>query len=179
MATLNTAGGSLTEARSVQVRTVRAGDAESIARIYNHYVAQTTITFEEAAVAVADMRQRLDDIAAANLPFLVADAGGDVIGYASAGKWKGRCAYRFSVEVSVYIDPAHGRKGVGSALYAELFPLLRDSGIHAVIGGIALPNQASVALHEKFGLTKVAHFREVGFKFERWIDVGYWQRVFE
>jgi L-amino acid N-acyltransferase YncA len=85
---------------------------------------------------------------------------------------------RFSAEVTVYVEPGHARRGIGSKLYTRLFPILQTRGIHAVIGGIALPNEASVALHEKFGMRKVAHFTEVGFKFDRWIDVGYWQRTF-
>jgi L-amino acid N-acyltransferase YncA len=76
----------------------------------------------------------------------------------------------------VYVDPACGRVGIGSQLYEELIARLQARGVHAAIGGIALPNEASVALHEKFGFSKVAHFKEVGFKFGRWIDVGYWQR---
>ena len=81
------------------------------------------------------------------------------------------------MEVTVYVAPGHAGRGIGSRLYGELFPILKTRGIHAVIGGIALPNEASVALHEKFGMRKVAHFEEVGFKFDRWIDVGYWQRT--
>jgi len=100
---------------------------------------------------------------------------GDPARYAS--KWHGRSAYRFSTEITVYLAPAHVGRGIGSQLYARLFPILRDRGIHAVIGGIALPNEASVALHEKFGLEKVAHFKEVGYKFDRWIDVGSWQGI--
>jgi phosphinothricin acetyltransferase len=77
----------------------------------------------------------------------------------------------------VYLAPEHGNRGIGSALYAELLAALRGSGLHAAIGGIALPNDASVALHEKFGFKKVAHFEQTGFKFNRWIDVGYWQLI--
>jgi L-amino acid N-acyltransferase YncA len=87
----------------------------------------------------------------------------------------GRCAYRYSVESTVYLDPSFTGKGVGTRLYERLLASLRASGIHVVIGGIALPNPRSVAFHEKFGLTKAAHFNEVGFKFGEWIDVGYWQ----
>lgn len=102
---------------------------------------------------------------------------GDVIGYAYASKWKGRCAYRFAVETSVYVDSSARGAGVGTVLYEALFAALGGRGIHAAIGGIALPNEASIALHERFGMKKVAHFEQVGFKFDRWIDVGYWQRL--
>ncbi|HUF47514.1 MAG TPA: GNAT family N-acetyltransferase [Vicinamibacterales bacterium] len=153
-------------------------DGEAIARIYNHYVAGTTVTFEEGAVAGVEMATRLDEISRAGLPFLVAASDDELVGFAHASPWKGRCAYRHTAEVSVYLDPALVGRGLGSALYAALFPLLEDRKLHAVIAGIALPNDGSIALHEKFGLRKVAHFAEVGFKFGRWVDVGYWQRVF-
>ena len=83
-----------------------------------------------------------------------------------------------SVEATVYLDPAYAGRGIGSNLYAELFPILQAQGIHVVLGVIALPNEASVSLHERFGMRKVAHFAEVGFKFNRWVDVGCWQRTF-
>ncbi len=161
------------------VRDAVPADADSIARIYNHYVLNTIVTFEEDAISAQTIDGRLADTRAANLPFVVAERGRQVCGYAYASKWKGRCAYRFSAEVTVYVDCEHGAQGIGSTLYAHLLPVLRQQGIHAAIGGIALPNDASVALHEKFGFVQVAQFREVGRKFERWIDVGYWQRVFE
>jgi phosphinothricin acetyltransferase len=160
---------------SVDVRPVAPDDAAAIAHIYNYYVAQTIVTFEEDAVTAAAMRIRIDESHAAKLPWLVAEQGGEVAGYAYASKWKGRCAYRFSVEVTVYVDPGRARRGVGSALYTMLLPALKSGGTHAAMGGIALPNDASVQLHEKFGFVKVAHFRETGFKFGKWIDVGYWE----
>jgi phosphinothricin acetyltransferase len=106
----------------------------------------------------------------------VAEEEDSIVGYAYANPWKQqRTAYRFSVEITVYVKQGCVKRGVGSALYTRLFELLRERGIHSVIGGIAQPNDASIALHEKMGLSKVAHFREVGFKHGRWVDVGYWQ----
>ena len=157
------------------IRPALASDSDAIARIYNHYIRDTTVTFAETQVSAQEMAIRIDELYAASLPWLVLELDGQVIGYTYAGKWKGRCAYRFSVESTVYLDPAHTGRGLGTSLYAALFAALRDKGMHVVIGGIALPNAASVALHERLGLEKVAHFKEVGFKFERWIDVGYWQ----
>ena len=162
----------------VTVRDAVAADAPAIATIYNHYVAETVVTFEEDRVTASEMARRLADVHAASLPWLVAEQGGEIAGYAYATRWKTRSGYRFSVEITVYLAPAATRRGVGSRLYAELFSRLQQRGIHAVIGGIALPNDASIALHEKFGLRKVAHFEEVGFKLGRWIDVGYWQGTF-
>lgn len=159
------------------VRAATVADAETVVRIYNHYVTNTIVTFEEEPIAAAEMARRMGQVTAAALPWLVAELDREVIGYAYAGRWHARAAYRFSVEVTVYVDHAHVGRRVGSHLYAALFPMLRARGIHAVLGGIALPNDASVALHERCGLEKVAHLREVGFKFGRWIDVGYWQRT--
>jgi len=163
---------------AMEIRTARPAEAAALADIYNHFVQHTIVTFEEEPVAAAEFAARVAEVEAAGLPFLVAEADGRVAGYAYASKWKGRCGYRFSAEVSVYLAPDRARQGIGTALYGELFPMLQARRLHAVIGGIALPNHASVALHEKFGMTPVARFPEVGFKFGRWIDVGYWQRLF-
>ena len=123
------------------------------------------------------MARRIGDVQFASLPWLVAEEQRQVAGYAYAAPWKTRSAYRFSVEITVYLAPANVGRGIGSLLYRHLFGTLQTLGVHAVIGGIALPNPASVALHEKFGLEKVAYFPQVGFKFNRWIDVGYWERI--
>jgi phosphinothricin acetyltransferase len=161
--------------REFLIRAATADDAVSIASIYNHYVLSTSISFEEAAVSVPEMAQRIADVQAGGLPWLVAEADGVIAGYVYATKWRVRHAYRFSVETSVYLAPESAGNGIGSALYRVLLDRLREGGSHLAIGGIALPNPASVALHEKLGFEKVAHFKEVGFKFGRWTDVGYWQ----
>jgi phosphinothricin acetyltransferase len=157
------------------IRPATKTDAEAIARIYNHYVLNTTITFEEQAVSVEDMVGRIAEAGSNSLPWLVLEQDGEVLGYAYASKWKGRCAYRHSVESSIYLAPDTLHKGLGTQLYTELFSQLREKGMHVVIGGISLPNPASITLHERFGMTQVAHFKEVGFKFGKWVDVGYWQ----
>lgn len=157
------------------VRAATAADAAALAAIYNHYVVHTVVTFEEDIITVDEMRRRMDDVASASLPWLVAEHDGCIAGYAYATNWRTRSGYRFSAEATVYLAPEAGRRGIGSHLYGELFPLLKARGMHAVVGGIALPNEGSVALHEKFGMTQVAHFKETGFKFGRWVDVGYWE----
>lgn len=164
-----------TDHSTLMIRSALAGDAQPIAEIYNHYVMTSTITFEEVAVAVAQMAKRILDIQSAPLPWLVAVKDDRIVGYASAARWKTRAAYRFATEVTVYVRHGLERKGVGSALYSQLLSALRSSGMHTVIGGVALPNEASIRLHERLGFRKVAHFKEVGFKFNRWIDVAYWQ----
>lgn len=160
------------------IRTIRAAGAADAARIcslYNHYIAHTSISFEEAPVTPADMAQRIADVNAAQLPWLVLLEGEVLIGYAYATKWRVRPAYRYAVETSIYLDPLYARQGGGRQLYEVLLSELRQRQLHMAIGGIALPNQASVRLHERFGFRKVAHFSEVGRKFEQWVDVGYWQ----
>jgi len=158
------------------VRDAKLSDAGLIVDIYNHYVLNSSVTFEIETLSVSDMATRISETQTHGLPYIVyLDEEDRVIGYAYASKWKGRCAYQYSVEVSVYLHPDKTGKGTGSQLYAELLKQLKQSGYHAAIGGIALPNPASIALHEKFGMTKVAHFKEIGFKFGQWVDVGYWQ----
>jgi phosphinothricin acetyltransferase len=149
-----------------------------LAQIYNHYIHSTVVTFEETAVSAADMSARVAETTTAKLPWLVAQSPAGVCGFAYASRWKGRCAYRYSVESTVYLEPLAVGQGLGTALYSALFAQLQELGCHVVIGGIALPNAASVALHEKFGMRQVAHFAQVGNKFGRWVDVGYWQWVF-
>jgi phosphinothricin acetyltransferase len=156
------------------IRPATPDDAGAIAAIYNHYIATTTISFEEQPVTPAAMAQRIRDIAAV-LPWLVYEVDGRLCGYAYASRWRVRSAYRFAAETSVYVEQGQGGKGIGSALYRALLEDLRRREIHMAIGGIAQPNPASVALHESLGFKKVAHFSEVGRKFDRWIDVGYWE----
>jgi phosphinothricin acetyltransferase len=159
------------------VRPASPEDAPQVSDIYNHYIATSTITFEEEPVSAAEMAARIREIQSSSYPWLVATAGTDIVGYASASKWKVRAAYKHSSEITVYVRAGQERSGVGSALYQHLLPALKARGVHAAIGGVALPNDASVRLHEKFGFRKCAHFSEVGFKFNRWIDVAYWQRI--
>lgn len=161
--------------QEVLVRRAIDRDAGAIAAIYSHYVLSTIVSFEEAAVVEPEMRRRIDEVASTGLPWLVAEHDEEVVGYAYAGRWKTRSAYRHSVESSVYVAPGVLSMGIGSRLYEVLLAELRTTRMHTVIAGIALPNQASVRLHERFGFVKCAHFTEVGFKFGRWVDVGYWQ----
>ena len=157
------------------IRPANTADAAAIAAIYNHYVVNTRVTFEEEAVPKTEMAQRIADTLTAELPWYAWEETGKILGYAYASKWKSRCAYRYSVESTVYLDQAATGRGLGTKLYSTLLAELRAQKYHGVIGGVALPNAASVALHEKFGFQKVAHFQEVGWKFAQWIDVGYWE----
>lgn len=157
------------------IRSATLSDSEAIAHIYNHYIENTTITFEEEPVSIQEMANRLNNISAEALPWIVAELDGKVIGYAYATKWRARAAYRHSVETTVYLDQAFLGRGYGKLLYEALLSILRQKGIHTAIGGIALPNESSVVLHERLGFTNVAILKEIGNKFNQWIDVGYWQ----
>lgn len=158
----------------MNIRQVNLNDADQIAEIYNFYVLNTHHTFETEAITAAEMRKRIGEISN-NYPFLIAETGGEIFGYAYAALYKPRRAYRFSVEVSVYVKADAKQKGIGKMLYKKLFAELNETETHAIIAGIALPNDASIKLHENFGFEKIAHFREVGFKSGKWIDVGYWE----
>lgn len=158
------------------IRPAAVDDAAAICRIYNPYVLDTVISFETEPVTPEQMRHRIVDITA-HFPWLVCVEDEQILGYAYATKWRARAAYQHAVESSVYLSGAAAGKGLGSALYRALIAELEKLPVHVVIGGVALPNAASVALHEKMGFEKVAHFAQVGKKFDRWIDVGYWQRV--
>ncbi|MCX7218914.1 MAG: GNAT family N-acetyltransferase [Burkholderiales bacterium] len=158
-----------------KIRLVNSADAEAICNIYNYYVSNSSISFEEMEVNVSEMSRRIISVSE-TLPWLVMETDGIVDGYAYATKWRERSAYRFSVELSVYLAPAAIGKGCGALLYEKLFERLTQLGVHLLIAGIALPNENSIKLHEKMGFIKVAHFAEVGFKNNQWVDVAYWQK---
>jgi L-amino acid N-acyltransferase YncA len=160
------------------IRPATTADAAAICVIYNQYVLETAITFEEAPVTPTEMESRIHETIG-SLPWFVWEDLADIRGFAYASKWKGRCAYRHSAEVTVYLDPESIGRGIGSKLYQALLIDLRQRNFHAAIGGIALPNAASIALHERLGFRKVAHFEQVGRKFGQWIDVGYWQLLLQ
>ncbi|MEO8665222.1 MAG: arsinothricin resistance N-acetyltransferase ArsN1 family B [Ignavibacteria bacterium] len=158
------------------IRNVRSHDAKDICGIYNYYIKNTVITFEEDEIDTKEIETRVAFIIK-KYPWLVFEDKGKIKGYAYASGWKSRPAYRYSVESTVYVDIDHTGKGIGIKLLEALIEALKNRGFHRVMGGIALPNDASIALHEKFGFLKCAHFSEVGFKFGKWIDVGYWQKI--
>ena len=157
------------------IREVKKEDAGDIARIYNPYILNSVITFEEIPVTEEIIAGRIEAEISAGYPYLVLEVEQKVVGYAYAGVWRTRAAYRQTVESTVYLEQGLIGKGYGTLLYRALIDELRKKEFHVVLGGITLPNPASVALHEKMGFKKVAHFTEVGYKFNRWLDVGFWQ----
>jgi len=159
----------------MNIRPASLTDASQICEIYNHYILASHCTFEILPIETAEMGSRISDVLDHGFPFLVAELDDKLLGYAYARQFRTRPAYRHSAETSVYIRNGSEGHGIGTALYERLFEAISKLDFHAVIAGVALPNDASIRLHEKFGFEKVAHFREVGFKFGKWIDVGYWQ----
>lgn len=160
----------------MNIRSANLTDAAQIAEIYNYYIQYTHQTFETEPLSAEDMRTRISEVLG-NFPYVVAEENGEIFGYAYAAQFKLRRAYEFSVEVSIYVKNDTKQKGIGTQLYTQLFAELRDTDIHAIIAGISLPNDASIRFHEKFGFEKVAHFREVGYKLGRWVDVGFWELI--
>ena len=158
------------------IRDVKIQDVFKILEIYNYYILNTSVTFEEDPVSSIDMEKRILEITE-HYPWLVYENEGVVVGYAYASAWRVRKAYRHSVETTVYLQHGLSGKGIGTKLYSELLSRLSSQNLHGLIGGIALPNPASIRLHEKLGFEKVAHFKEVGFKFNKWIDVTYWEKI--
>ncbi|MBT2134807.1 GNAT family N-acetyltransferase [Croceibacterium sp. LX-88] len=151
-------------------------DAAACAAIYAPYVADSWVSFEIDPPDAREMARRMTDYGDSH-SWIVAEIEGSLAGYAYGSPHRSRAAYASSCDVAVYVDPTHARQGIGRALYAELFPLLAGRGCHAAFAGIALPNEASVGLHETMGFTPVGIYREVGWKLGGWRDVGWWQRL--
>src|SRR5688572_16818999 len=157
-----------------RIRLVEAADAEAIAAIYRPVVESTTISFETVPPDRDEIARRIADTLVSH-PWLVCEIGGRVAGYAYATTHRARAAYQWSVDTSVYVDAAWRRSGVGRGLYQSLFAILAAQGFFNAFAGIALPNAASVALHEAVGFEPLGIYRRVGFKLGAWHDVGWWQ----
>ncbi|MEM6497567.1 MAG: arsinothricin resistance N-acetyltransferase ArsN1 family B [Pseudomonadota bacterium] len=145
--------------------------------MYAPIVENTPISFEEKPPSADEMASRITATREQGYPYLVADQDGDAVAYAYAGQHRARAAYRWSVDVTIYVAEAARGAGIGKALYEELLQQLQKAEFHAAFAGIALPNAGSVALHEAVGFTHVGTYQEVGFKFGSWHDVGWWQRI--
>ena len=155
------------------VRIATEGDATAIAAIYAPYVRETAFTFEEQAPSPEEMGARLRKILEGH-PYLVFEEDGAVLGYAYASPHKERAAYRWSVDVAIYVAASAHRRGIGRALYGSLLDILVRQGFHTAYGGVTLPNEKSIGLHEAMGFRHFATYPEVGFKFGEWRDVGWW-----
>ena len=158
------------------IREVKLSDAKAIVDIYNYYILNTNITFEEKQLTVDDMEERIIEKTAKH-PWIVYERNGQVIGYAYLSGWHSRSAYRYSNEVSIYLDRNEKGHGIGKELFANLLEISKDYGVHTIVSGITIPNAESISLHEKFGFKKIAEFKEIGFKNNKWLNVGYWQKI--
>jgi L-amino acid N-acyltransferase YncA len=156
------------------IRSATPSDAGEIAAIYNWYVENTAITFEVDPVSAVEMARRVEAVLAEH-EWLVLERAGELLGYAYAGRFRERAAYRHATESTIYLRHGLEGKGMGRPLYAELVRRTFARGYRHLVGAIALPNEASVRLHERLGFVKAGHLVRIGRKFDRWIDVGNWQ----
>jgi L-amino acid N-acyltransferase YncA len=150
------------------------GDAAACAAVYEPYVRTTAISFEDPPPDAEQLAERIASFQSTH-QWIVAEDGGELVGYAYACPHRERAAYRWATEVSVYVDEKAHRRGFGRALYEELLALLRAQGFYIACAGITLPNEASVALHESLGFRSVGVYSRIGFKLGSWWDVGWWQ----
>ncbi|MHB8900714.1 MAG: GNAT family N-acetyltransferase [Thermoguttaceae bacterium] len=160
----------------LQIRPAAAGDLAAINAIYNHYVIHSTTTYQTDP-ETAEGRQAWFSARGPAHPVTVAEAGGEVLGWAALSPFRSKAAYRHTVENSVYVRHDARGKGVGGALLSDLVRRAGELGHHSVVAVIDADQAASIALHSRWGFVEVARLREVGFKFGRWLDVVYMQRM--
>ena len=161
-----------------EIRDVSEVDLPDIREIYNHYVANSTVTFDETPMTLRTLRSKYAQAKKSHLPFIVAvSPSGQVLGYAYVFPWKTKAAYRFTVENSIYLGPAATGKGLGKALMAELIDRSKKAGLKEIVAVIADKGaDASIRLHEKFGFKEIGHMGRVGFKFDRWLGTVLMQK---
>jgi L-amino acid N-acyltransferase len=162
----------------IEVREAETADLDAILAIYNDAVIHTTATYDYEPRTMDAQRQWLEAKRAQNFPVLVGLEAGTVSGFASYGRFRPWAAYLYTVENSIYVAPERRGRGIGTAILGPLLESARSRGFHAMVAGIDATNEASLKLHAKFGFEKVAHFHEVGWKFERWLDLVFLERIF-
>jgi len=158
------------------IRKITIEDAPEIMDIYNYYVDNSIVTFDVHHASLEKIQIKIQNTLE-KFPWIVFEENNEILGYAHGSEWKAKDGYKHSTETTVYLKHNALKKGLGTLLYKELINQLKDLHFHALIGCITLPNDASIALHEKLGFKKIGHFKEVGYKFDRWIDVGYWELI--
>lgn len=164
----------------LDIRPAQAADLSGVLEIYNDVIATSTAVYSLAPSTLAERQAWFEARVAAGFPVLVAASGGAIVGFASFGEFRGTWpGYRYSVEHSVHVRQDQRGRGVGTALVKNLFPLAAAMRKHVMIGGIDAANRGSLRMHERLGFEKVAHFREVGRKFDRWLDLVFVQRFLD
>jgi phosphinothricin acetyltransferase len=163
---------------AAEIRAAASSDLNRLVEIYNHYVLETHITFDTEPFAVAERIQWFNQFATSGrYRLLVAETEAGIVGYASSTYFKPRAAYNTSVETTIYMDPEHLGQGIGGLLYATLVDeLLAEESVHRAYAGIALPNDGSLALHRRLGFRHVGSYHEVGFKFDKFWDVDWFEK---
>jgi L-amino acid N-acyltransferase YncA len=159
---------------SVKFRLARLADAAAVIAIYAPYCELSHVSFEVVAPSIDEMRARIERISQ-RFPWLVCDVDGELAGYVYASQHRERAAYRWAVDVAVYVADGRRRRGIGQALYTSLFSILREQHYFKAFAGITLPNPGSVGLHETMGFERIGVYPGVGYKLRRWLDVGWWQ----
>lgn len=164
----------------VTVRRGTEADLPALTRIYNHFVEHTVATFDVEPFTVETRRDWLSQYGSTGPHrLLVAEAGGEVVGYATSGSFRVKPAYARTVETTIYLDPSATGRGLGSRLYSELLTVVTTEGMHRAYAGVALPNDASEALHRRLGFRDVGTFGEVGHKQGRWVDVRWYEKALD
>lgn len=159
------------------IRDVNIKDAKQIVDIYNYYVLNSIVTLDLVPFSTQDFEEKIETISN-QFPFIVYEENNVLLGYAYANTFRTKPAYNNTVELTIYLKYDELGKQIGKRMYSELLDQLKKQNYHVVIGGLTLPNDASIKLHENLGFEKVAHFKEVGYKFNKWHDVGFWQLIF-
>jgi L-amino acid N-acyltransferase len=162
---------------NIEIRPAGTDDLQAMLAIYNHAIINTTAVYDYQPRTSDAQRQWFETKQAQRLPVFVAVDNATIIGFGSFGPFRPWPAYQFTVENSLYVDSAFQRKGAGTALLASLVTAAQTAGYHTMVAGIDAANEASLALHRKAGFEPVAHFREVGWKFERWLDLVFMERM--
>lgn len=164
---------------SYEIRPARPADLPAVREIYNYYVANSTVTFDEDAMTLREWKQKFAQLQKLGLPFLVAESpSGQLLGYALVAPWRPKRAYRYTVEDSIYLGPAASGKGLGRALLAALIDASRAAGLKEMLAVIADQGaDASIALHERFGFKEIGRMGRVGYKFDRWLGTVLLQKT--
>ena len=160
----------------MKIRIADKNDCKDILRIYEFYVLNTAITFEYEVPSLSEMENRMKNIQL-KYPYLVAEIENKVVGYAYASDFRYKAAYQWSPESTIYLDKEFHGKGIGKKLYQKLFEVLKLQGYYNVFGGVALPNESSIALHQHLGFKEIGVYENIGYKFDKWHSTKWFQLV--